>query len=73
MTSPFKLGKSSSDPTSVIDDMVVVGEVEIEGDVSEEENRVKAVLGEGEAGEEPISESVLFSLEEEPPMSFAGG
>jgi len=54
--------------------MVIVGEVETEGDVSEEENRVKAVLGEGEAGEVPSSESALISLEEEESlMSFVGG
>ena len=61
MTSPFKLGKSSSDSTSVMDDMVRVGEVDTEGNVSEEENRVKVVLSEGEAAEEPISESASFS------------
>ena len=57
----------------MIDETVIVGEVETEGDVSEEENRVKAVLGEGEAGEEPSSESALISLEEESLMSFVGG
>lgn len=50
----------------------MVGEEETEGDDSEEENRVKAVLGEGEAGE-PRSESALFSLEEELLMPLAGG
>ena len=70
MTSP--LGKSSSEPTSVRDETVVVGEVETEGDVSEEENRVKTVLGEGEAVEGPSSESAI-SLEEGSLIPFAGG